>query len=191
MKRKSITITAIFLLMASLFTTQMHAQLSAGIKAGMNVAGFKSDDDDQESKTGIVLGAFTAYSLTPKFDLQAELMFSQQGAKEGSGSYNFNYIVLPVIAKFSVWNNLYVSSGPQFGFLGSAKTKEDGEKEDIRDNVKSSDLSWIFGAGYQFKQGFVADMRFIPGLSDISDNSARIKNTVFQLTIGYRIGKRK
>lgn len=192
MKRISIVITSLALLVASLFTMLAQAQISAGVKAGVNFSNFTTGNDfDTKSKTGLVIGGFADYQVIPKLVLQGELLFSQQGAKEDNGSYDFNYISIPVTARYNVWNGLHVVTGPQLGFLASAKINEDGKKTDIKDNVKGSDIAWVIGAGYELPNGFMADLRWVKGLSDISDNDVKIKNTTVQFTIGYRFVKRK
>jgi len=192
MKKISIIVTAMALLMASLFTMNASAQMSVGVKAGAGLTNFsEKEDNDLSTKTGLVIGALGTYQIQPKLSVQAELLYSMQGAKEGKGSYDFNYINLPLTVRYNVWNNLHLHTGPQLGFLASAKTNYMGNKEDVKDNVKGGDLAWLLGATYELKNGFLADLRFVKGLTDVSDNNADIKNTGIQLTVGYRFGAKK
>ncbi len=192
MKKISIIATVMALLMASLFTMSASAQFSVGVKAGAGLTKFSEDaDNDLKTKTGLVIGALGTYQIQPKLSVQAELLYSMQGAKEGKGSYDFNYINLPLTVRYNVWNNLQLHTGPQLGFLTSAKTNYMGDKEDVKDNVKGGDFAWLLGATYELKNGFLADIRFVKGLSDISDNDSDIKNTGIQLTVGYRFGTKK
>lgn len=179
----------------SFFATTANAQFSVGAKAGLNFSKFTvSEDFITTSKTGVVIGGYAGYNVFPKFDVQLEALYSAQGAKEdpkyGGGTYNFNYIQLPIIARYKVWSNAYVITGPQVGFLLSAKTKGSGETEDIRKYVKGSDLSWVIGAGYEILDGLAADIRYIPGMKDISTNDNSIKNSGFRVTVGYRFWKK-
>lgn len=192
MKKISIIVTALALLMASLFTMSANAQFSVGVKAGAGFTNFSENADNElKGKTGLVIGALGTYQIQPKLSVQAELLYSMQGAKEGEGSYDFNYINVPLTVRYNVWNNLHLHTGPQLGFLASAKVNYMGGKEDVKDNLKGGDFAWLLGATYELKNGFLADLRFVKGLTDISDNNSDIKNTGIQLTIGYRFGTKK
>ncbi len=130
------------LLMTSLFTMGANAQFSVGVKAGAGVTNFSENADNElKSKTGLVIGALGTYQIQPKLSVQGELLYSMQGAKEGKGSYGFNYINLPLTVRYNVWNNLQLHTGPQLGFLTSAKTNYMGNKEDVKDNLKDGDFA--------------------------------------------------
>ncbi|HMR90804.1 MAG TPA: porin family protein [Chitinophagaceae bacterium] len=192
MTKISIAVMAIVLLAASLFTMQAQAQISYGAKAGIAITNFKADGESEKSKTGLVLGAFGRYDFSGQFAAQAELLYAQSGAKESAGSYNFSYLNVPLLARYTAWKGLYLATGPQLGFLLSAHTKENnGDKEDIKEYLKGTDISWVIGAGYELENGIGADIRFVPGLTDISDNNANIKNTAVQVTLSYKFGKKK
>lgn len=191
MKKISILVTAAALLAASLFTMQASAQVSVGVKAGVGLTNFNADyDAPLKTKPGLVLGGLATYFIQPKLSVQGELLLSMQGAKEGEGSYEFMYVNIPVAMRYNVWNGLHLHTGPQIGFRTSAKIKYMGEKEDIKENVKGTDVSWLLGATYELKNGFLADVRFVRGLTDISTTNSGVKNTGIQLTVGYRFGRK-
>ena len=194
MTKISTAIVAICLLAASLFTMQAQAQTSTyfGAKACIGITNFKSDGESEDSKTGLVIGGFAGYNFSDRLAAQAELIYMQAGAKEGGGSYNFNYLGIPVLARYNAWKGLYLTTGPQISFLISAHTKNSsGDKTDIKELLKGTDFAWAIGAGYEHETGIGANLRFVPGLADISENSADIKNTAFQLTLTYTFGKKK
>jgi len=61
--------------------------VSFGAKAGVNFANVGGDGSDTDMKTGLHIGVIGEYGLTDKFSLQAEILYSMQGAKsESSGS---------------------------------------------------------------------------------------------------------
>ena len=180
------------------FTIESNAQVSArlGIKGGLNFANFNSDLDT-DSKTGFHAGAFATFKFT-KLAVQPELIFSKQGATlDINGEElesNYSYVNIPVLLKLYLLGGLNLQVGPQFGFLTSAKQDVlDGfgnkSEEDIKDELKGSEISLGLGAGWDLPFGLTVDARYNLGLSDISDNEAspEAKNQVFQVSLGYRL----
>lgn len=123
------------------FSTTIAQQVNFGAKAGANFATLNGDVDDTSMKVGLHVGGVAEYMINEKFSLQAELLYSMQGAKnEYSESYSFNdyseiyseeatyklnYINLPVMAKYYLADNFSIVAGPQIGFLTSAKADFD------------------------------------------------------------------
>ncbi len=192
MKKMTISITAILLLLATLLTLQAGAQWTAGLKAGASISNFdEKSEHNLRSKTGGVFGGFAQYRFQPHVSVQGEILFSMQGARMDNGSYDFNYVQVPVLLQTRVWKTLQVLTGPQLAYLISANINEDGNKEDLSDQVRSVEFSWIMGTSYEFENGFIVDMRYVKGLSDITIQDEGIRNNSIQLTLGYRLGRRK
>jgi hypothetical protein len=92
---------------------------------------------------------------------------------------------------------LNLQLGPQFGFVTKATqefpdpTTGKVTEEDIKDELKGSDLSLGMGAGWDLPFGLTIDARYNLGLSKINDksDSEDAKNQVFQLSLGYKIFK--
>ena len=84
-----------------------------------------------------------------------------------------NYLNIPVLAKFYVWEGVSVDLGPQLGFAlnGKNKTKSGGTevKTDI-DHLNTVDLSFAMGLSYDFNMGF----------------GGNNQNRVFQLSAGWK-----
>jgi hypothetical protein len=192
MKKMSTLFAAIALLIASFASTQLNAQFTYGVKAGASRSTFKTTSNmEEKAKTGFVAGVYGNYNIVGNLSLQAELLYAQLGSKDensvgGNGKYNFNYLQIPVVARYEVWNGLYAVAGAQFGQLLSAKTTANGHSENIKENVKKTDLGIVGGLGYELKRGIGAELRYIPGIKDISQNSKTIKNVNWQLTLHYR-----
>lgn len=165
-------------------------EIKVGAKAGVNFAKITGDVTNVESLTGFHIGAMAEIGITEAFAVQPELLYSTQGAKakEGDGEYNFNYITVPVTAKYYVIEGLSLELGPQIGFLASAKVKSSEGSTDIKKNIKSIDFGLNFGAGYRLDNGLSFSARYNVGMSNINDRSGNkdnIKNGVFQLSVGY------
>ncbi|ULQ57914.1 PorT family protein [Flavihumibacter rivuli] len=170
------------------------AQVQYGVKAGANFANvIGSDADDAKMKVGFNAGAFARFSINESFKVQPELVYSGQGAKYDDESLdlklNLDYLNIPVLFQYHTNSGFFAETGPQLGFLLSAKLKADGESEDVKDSFKSTDFSWAFGAGYQFAQGFGVNARYNLGLSKIEESGeANVKNGVFQVGLFYTFG---
>ena len=181
----------IFLLamVLALFATgSLLAQVSGGVKAGLNLADLTGDVSDVKMKVGYHFGGFINLDLTEQLSLQPELLFNAVGASEdgGDGKININYISVPVMVLYS-FGNVNIQAGPQIGFLLSAKRKDNGEDEDIKDLFKSTDFGFNLGLGADFGK-LNASARYCIGLSNIGDDEdVEIKNGVFQIALGLKL----
>ena len=168
-----------------------NAQVKFGVKAGANFANLSGDVEDTKMKIGFNVGGLVQIPVTSQFMVQPEVVFSAQGAKadEGDGKLNFNYINVPLLAKYQSTSGFFAETGPQIGFLMSAKAKEDDEEEDVKEAFKGTDFAWAFGLGYQTASGFGVNARYNLGLSNISETDAfKVKNNVIQVGVFYVFG---
>ncbi len=173
--------------------------IKLGLKAGVNSTSIKGDDADSfKGKVGFHVGVVTELEVSEKFAVQPEVSFSTQGADYSetmyTGSYNLNYVNVPVMAKFKVADGFSLEAGPQIGFLMSAKDKYNGEEgsgeEDVKDVTKGIDFGINLGVGYELESGLNFGVRYnfgISELNDFSDSSGNEswKNGVIQLSMGF------
>ena len=161
-------------------------------KVGFNVATITDTDDGM--KFGVVTGADLTYQMAEKFALTAGAFYSMQGAKEKESGVTYttklDYINVPILANYYVIPGLAIKAGLQPGFNVGHKLKKEGNsissEYDIS-NFKNFDLSIPIGASYEFSD-FVIDARYNFGLTklwDVSGSSS--KNSVIQVTVGYKI----
>ena len=184
MKKLLLTAAAVFA-----FGFANAQETKFGVKAGLNMADWSGEDADGiDSRVSFHVGGFAEIKLADKFALQPELLYSSQGGKADGGTYNVDYINIPVMAKFYVIEKLSIEAGPQVGFLVSAKAKPDsGDDIDIKDELKSTDFGINAGASYNFTENLSAGLRYNLGLSQVVDaDGADIKNNVFSLSVGYK-----
>ena len=178
---------------AVLFSAFSYAQdIKYGAKVGLNISKFSGDVEDSKSLIGVQLGGFAEISITEKFAIQPELLFSMQGEKyeysesdidfslSEESKTKLNYLNIPVLAKYYVANKFALIAGPQVGFLFSAKEdysfKEtfDGETDsysetvDVKDLYKTLSLSFNLGASYSITDNLFVDARYNLGLSSIA-----------------------
>lgn len=164
-------------------TTAFSQEIDLGVKAGANFANI-SDVDDLSSKTGFQAGIFAGINFTDKVGIQADLLYSQQGAEFDAGEFDLSYVNVPVVLKYYLVQGLNVQAGPQFGFIVDDKISLD-VFGDIADAEKA-DVSGIVGAGYDFPFGVRVDARYNFGFTDVSkDVDGKNKNSVISIALGY------
>jgi Outer membrane protein beta-barrel domain len=186
----------VFLCAAAVSTVE--AQVQFGVKGGLNITSMVGNDVDVDGvkmKLGLHVGGLARLPITEQIKLQPELVFSTQGAQSQNGekvNLNLNYLNVPVLAQYHTSVGFYGETGPQLGFLISAKSKYDGNSIDIKDGYKSLDFAWAFGAGYHFVPELGVNVRYNLGISRLDDDGdAKIHNSVFQLGVFYLFGAKK
>lgn len=195
-----------------------------GVKAGANFASLTGDAiaDDVKMKAGAHVGGLVEFKFTDKISLQPELLYSMQGAKttdrfdDGLGNIertkskvNLSYINVPVMLKIYPVNGFFIQAGPQIGFLVGAKSKDEttftdpgnltrieSTEVDIKDDLKTVDVSFNAGLGYDFTENFFVDARYSFGLTNIYDapdflgafgiTELDAKNSNITVSLGYK-----
>ncbi|WP_447637917.1 porin family protein [Flavobacterium microcysteis] len=148
-----------------------------GVKAGLNFTNF-SGDANSDGKTGFYVGGLADFTVSDKFHVQPELLYSNEGADDAK----LDYIRIPIMAKYYVYQGLSIQAGPEFAFKIAA------ENDLLDDLTKSIDFALGIGAGYELPNGLFFDARYNLGLTNINDSNEDydIKNTGFQIGAGYR-----
>lgn len=185
------------ILMLSIFASAQHVP-KFGLKAGVNLANWSSDDGDEETdlRTGFHIGGLAHIHLAPEWAIQPELQYSAQGAKSDLGAlgeytWKTDYINVPVMVQYMFNNGFRIEAGPQLGFLVNAKQKlnsddDDDFEEDIKDTFKKTDVSLGFGVNYLTYSGIGLGARYNLGLTNINEEREfDTKNRVLQLSLFY------
>lgn len=147
-----------------------------GPKAGVTFTNF-TGDGDSDGKTGFYVGGFVDLSISEKFHIQPELLYSSEGADKAS----IDYIRIPVMAKYYVAEGFNLQAGPNVGF------KVATENDALDEFTKSTDFGLGLGAAYDLPMGLIIEARYNLGLANISDVSGfDSKNTGFQVGLGYK-----
>ena len=167
-----------------LFGLSAQAQgLDLGVKAGVNFATL-SDATGLDNRTGFVAGVFVGAKLSDKVGIQAEALYSQQGAEFDLGAFDLNFINIPILLKYYIAGGFNAQLGPQLGVLIDDDTQS-VVGEVINDiSVNDFDVSGVIGLGYDFPLGIRVDGRYQFGLTDVPDLTSG-KNSVFTLALGY------
>lgn len=118
----------------------------------------------------------------------------------------FDYINIPILAKYSIVQGLSIEVGPQFGFNINAESEVTGGgildfiEEDVEESIDLSDVTNTFdlglalGASYELPLGVFFQARYVLGLSDVDDsevqegglNEDSLLNRTFQLSVGFK-----
>lgn len=209
-KMKKLSIAMVMIFGLAQLTAIQAQDVKFGAKAGLNLANITGDVEDNSMKLALHLGGMAEIKISETFAVQPELLYSALGTKFPDGKLALNYLVLPLMAKFSVTDNLTLEAGPQFGYLLSAKSIYDEEEDDlpsittkssssksqsastasvdIKEYFKSFDLGGAVGASYLLDNGMNISLRYIMGISNTpkyNSSDYKYKNSVFQLSIGY------
>jgi hypothetical protein len=182
------------LLLLLLASVSAHAEFGLGLKAGANFATQKASSSfqlpDFKTRTGFLGGGYVNFFFGETIGVQPEVLFSQKGAKIEDVDLvnNLTYVDVPILLRVHFLKILDIHAGPQFSFLANATQDGDGGDENLKDKLKNSDVSLAFGAGVNLPLKLNLTARYVLGLTDISEiEDVEIKNSTFQLTLGFRI----
>lgn len=190
MKKLFLAVVAM-MVSAATFAQNEVGQLTIQPKVGVNIANI-TDAVGADPRIGLAAGAEFEYGITDNIGLSAGVLYSMQGAKASEESVDYtlklDYLNVPILANFYVAKGLALKLGVQPGFKLSSKVKGEASgvtaELEVEDGVKSIDLSIPVGLSYQY-QNIVFDARYNWGVTKIIDD-ADSKNSVFQITVGYK-----
>lgn len=190
MKKLFLAVVAM-MVSAATFAQNEAGQITIQPKVGVNIANI-TDAVGADPRIGLAAGAEFEYGLTDNIGLSAGVLYSMQGAKASEESVDYtlklDYLNVPILANFYVSKGLALKLGVQPGFKLSSKVKGEASgvtaELEVEDGVKSIDLSIPVGLSYQY-QNIVFDARYNWGVTKIIDD-ADSKNSVFQITVGYK-----
>ena len=213
--KKIIQLSLVGALVGMAHLASAQVQLAVGLKGGLNFARLNNHytvAQNYGTRTGYHLGAYAMLKIS-KFAIQPEIVFSRQGQNfsynNQSLNSNYDYVNIPIMIKFYLGAGFNLQAGPQFGFLAGAKGDVINAQgpavsagQDLKDFVKSSDLSLGFGFGWDLPLGINIGARYNLGLSDINKHTGKpagqtessmgnveAKNQVIQISVGYRLFK--
>jgi Outer membrane protein beta-barrel domain len=202
----------LFLFIALIFCASVNAgfaQITFGIKGGVNFAQLKTDFQNQsigsnlqqslDTKTGYAAGAYLRIG-TGLF-IQPELMLSAKGGNlnifNGSSSQtvsiDYTSIDVPVLIGMK-FGPLRVNAGPLASFKVSNSISDDlkNYSSNIGNSFKGASYGYQAGAGIDLGS-LSFDLRYEGSLSDVSSvaDLAKVsysqKGNLWQMTLGYKI----
>ncbi len=195
MKNKiNILILGFLLTYSSLFAQEL------GIKGGVNIPTSDAvigNNLKQSGASGYHAGIFAKFKFA-FIGISPELQYSFQTIDFNDLSVNKNqesaYLDLPIMLRFYLPLGLNFQLGPQFSYLMSAKQiiHSNDIKEDIKDQLLSSNISINVGIGWDLPLGLDVYGRYSIGISDVNDPasaSTAIQNSMIQISLAYSLKK--
>lgn len=143
----------------ALFYTNANAQVTFGVKGGLNVSSMKLNSElfSASNKTGFFIGPTAKFNLPiVGVGMDASLLYDQREVKiighriDGASKLVQSQIVLPINFRYSAglgsFANVFGFAGPQFGFNVGDKSKT--IIQDVADwKFSNSNFSINFGVG--------------------------------------------
>src|SRR5688572_19978012 len=204
-------VCAVMVVVAGGASSALAQERQIGIKAGVNVASLVFDgaevDSYNDRRVAFLAGGFGVWPLGGPTALQVEALFSQKGAKfsedldDFEASLELDYLDLPVLLRIQVpvfgSSRLHIFGAPSVSFRLAARNKaagtglqfDQGEIENIEDDIEPFDFGIVAGAGVDIGRRIVIDARYSWGLSTINKDSSEgieIKNRVLSFMAGVR-----
>lgn len=176
------------LLFATTFIIAANAQF--GINGGLNISTIHGGDvTGTKSKTGFHFGALYQIQVSNGIAVQTEASYSAEGYKnDAEAKMLMNFLNIAALFRYNFEGGFNLATGPQYGFLMSAKGKENGESEDYKDAFKSGNFCWDFVAGYDLPIGLGLYARYNLGLSSVvKESGVDAKLSTFQFGVRYNI----
>lgn len=186
--------------------TVVSAQVSLGVKGGVNMSNFYGDELDNENlKIGFNVGLLADYEFSYNSAVQTGLFFTTKGFKYDSQALDYTenlmYLQLPVHYAYkldvSPGTRVVFHAGPYaaYGVGGSRKAKLgnlSGEWDvdkifgDGARQYKAFDAGLGLGVGAEFGP-ILVDLGWDMGLVNISNtDNGNIKNQNAYLSVGYK-----
>lgn len=187
----------VLLLVLSFVATVATAQVKGfgfGPRVGVNLADYLNSPG--ESRPGLYAGAFADYNFTKRWGIETGLYYSQLGSA-GNSEYGyakrtihqFDYLSVPLMAKFNFLGGFRAMLGAEGLFLMSAHRKmkgDDGLRERMED-IRSSNIALTVGAAYLFRFGLDISASYSKGLYSVRQDIEKSTNpTYFRVAVGWR-----
>ncbi len=181
----------IVLLASTLAITSINAQspVAFGLKGGLNIATLNVESDSElDPRLGLHVGGLAHIHLNRSWALQPEVIYSAQGFGDIDNDdvkWKLDYVNIPVMVQYMFDNGFRLETGPQLGLLINAKAESGNSESSLKDDLKSTDVSWGFGLNYLSKSQIGVGARYNLGLTNINEGSSDVKNRVFQISLFY------
>jgi hypothetical protein len=176
-------------------STQLFAQVKFGLRGGINLSKEKYEESGisitSDNRVGLHAGIFIQIPVSEMLSFQPEFYYSQEGGQVKVNGITakdlLDFVNLPLLLKITPTQKFNIVLGPQFGFLASAQSEIDGDKNDI-EGVKSVNTSFVFGAGFNIADDIELFGRYQAGITNLNDDSnIDINVTLNTIQIGIAI----
>lgn len=188
--------TLLLILIVTGGATASFAQVAFGVKAGYSLAKVDANSQDNivtwKGTSNFNAGILVNIHLLLGLSVQPEVVYSGQNSDfndDGDpGKFKSAVIAVPVMVKYSI-HGAFLETGPQFGFLTSAKIDEDGQTTDEKSSFKSLQPAWCVGLGYKLPIGLGIDARYNFAISNMAKAGSDFDQTVQDAKTGvFQVG---
>jgi len=185
---------ALFFSMLMILSSQfLFSQSFFGAKIAGGIANVTDGTQSIGPKFGLQLGGVITHNFNSWFALQGEALYSLKGA-EGTAegitfAYNFNYLEIPILAKFKVgtfganFSRVNLNAGLYNAFKLSGEVKVAGETFDAS-GLESHDLGLVIGTDAFISRNLNLDIRYNLGITNLAATGT-LKNIGLLLGITY------
>ncbi len=187
MKKNMIFIVLIFAVWQS-YSQSLNYGVGVGLNSSNLILG-NYPEKNLNYKLGFQFNAILKYNFNEKFGVSIEPGFTNRGAIWSSSGYsdiktNLNYLILPILANYTLFNKFSIFIGPECSYRISPKDKTDGKTNDVNSLYNSKiDLGVITGLSYQILDKFNIGVRYNRGFI------STIKDIRFRDEYGHDIGE--
>jgi hypothetical protein len=180
---------------------QPFGQVQIGITAGLNVAN-TVDAYNSYYSTGTIAGFNAGLTfdvpIVANFSFAPEVLYSQKGyfaeTNDGNFTQRYNFIDVPLLAKFKVGPGFNFLIGPQISFLTSSNTTYDNGFAVIKENNynyngNNTFIDGVIGVSFDITRQFDLHARYMIDLNQTNSNNVNVpdfRNQVWQFGFGIK-----
>src|SRR5688572_16997525 len=165
MKRQIFTLALMAFLYAPVLLSAQG--LGVGIKAGANFSNLATDNYSTDGITMYHAGFYANINFSERWGITPEVLWSAQGADLNNVEFKTDYVLVPIMLRWRFIDLLSAEIGPQFNIL----TKAEYDGDDIKDDMNGTTYCMAVGALIHLPLGFNGGVRYVMGMSDLSDVS--------------------
>jgi hypothetical protein len=166
--------------------------LSVGPKVGINYS-MAGDPDDLDLGIGGKMGFNAGLAVNFRFarpagkplgaelfGVEVEALYALHSLKTDEDNLNMSAFEIPVLFQWYAFPSLFIEVGPTFTgvFSTSPKELQYNSVSYQTEKIKGYDVMLTVGLGYKHKSGFMANLRYNMGNSDLAGNFQTKVSTV-------------
>lgn len=186
-----------------------QAQVSYGLKAGVNLGKYSNWLDNQKNNTSFYVTGFADLPVASQFSIQPGVSLQGKGSKVEVGNSdntltrNVMSIEIPVNAVYYIptgaSGSVFLGAGPYVGFNISGKNKIEGNigefggagETDIEFGSADNEMKRVeaganFMAGYKLSNGFLINAGYGLGLTNLNNVGETVSNRVLSFGVGFQ-----
>lgn len=163
--------------------------------AGMNASQVNGDKLAGFDKIGLLTGAGINRQVSKKLGWQFEILYAEKGSKDVAGVNNiqldtlfkFNYIDIPVMINYSIYDKLQIQGGIYTGIRLKAVYDDYVNSFDRSNQIRGLDHGLCIGLNYSITAHWKANIRISQSVLDINNTFERYYNLSTALSIRYQL----